>query len=90
MFLKLLCIVNKSSYKKEQLKLHQSLLGVKGGGGQKQPSEQPCLQHLAETLKINICKPNVNLKYDNLNKYFSKMYINIVHFFSKTLEGGRK
>ena len=41
----------KSSYKKEQLKLHQSLLGVKGGGGQKQPSawtiiEQPSLQHL--------------------------------------------
>ena len=31
----------KSSYKKEQLKLHQPLLGVKGGGGQKQPSEQP-------------------------------------------------
>ena len=31
-FLKLLCIVNKSSYEKEQLKLHQSHLGVKGGG----------------------------------------------------------
>ena len=31
-FSKLLCIVNKSSYEKEQLKLHQSLLGVKGGG----------------------------------------------------------
>ena len=32
-------IVNISSYKKEQLKLHRSLLiGVKGGG-QKQPSE---------------------------------------------------
>ena len=27
-----MCIVNKSSYEKEQLKLHQSLLGVKGGG----------------------------------------------------------
>ena len=26
------CIVNKSSYEKEELKLHQSLLGVKGGG----------------------------------------------------------
>ena len=35
MFSKLLCIVNKSSYEKEQLKLHQSLLGVKGGGGPK-------------------------------------------------------
>ena len=33
-FSKLLCIVNKSS-EKEQLKLHQSLLGVKGGGGAK-------------------------------------------------------
>ena len=28
---KLRCIVNKSSYEKEQLKLHQSLLSVKGG-----------------------------------------------------------
>ena len=41
----------RSSYAKEQLKLHQSLLSVKfGGGGQKQPS----LQHLAVTVKINI------------------------------------
>ena len=32
MFSKLLSIVNKSSYEKEELKLHQSLLGVKGGG----------------------------------------------------------
>ena len=58
MFSKLRCIVNKSSYEKEQLKLHQSLLGVKGGGGQNQPSEQPSLQHLAVWLKINICRPN--------------------------------
>ena len=63
MFSKLLCIVNKSSYKNEELKLHQSLLGVKGGGGPKQPS----FQHLD----------------DKLNKYSSKMYINIVHFLSK-------
>ena len=42
----------------EQLKLHRSLLGVKGGGGQKQPSEQPSLQYLAATLKIIICGPN--------------------------------
>ena len=28
------------------------------GGGQKQPSEQPFLQNLAVTLKINICRPN--------------------------------
>ena len=58
MFSKLLCIVNKSSYEKEQLKLHQSLLGVKEGGGQNQSSEQPSLQHLGVTLKINICRPN--------------------------------
>ena len=44
-------IVNISSYEKEQLKLHRSLVGVKGGGGQKQPSEQPSLQYLAVTLK---------------------------------------
>ena len=31
-------------YKIEQLKLHRSLLGVKGGGGQKQSPEQPSLQ----------------------------------------------
>ena len=51
-FSKLVGIVNKSSYEKEQLKLHQSLLCVKGGG-QNQPSEYPSLQHLAATLKIN-------------------------------------
>ena len=53
-FSKLLCIVNISCYKKEQLKLHRSLLGVKGGGGPKQPS----LQHLTVTLKCNIFGPN--------------------------------
>ena len=59
MFSKLLCIVNKSNYEKEQLKLNQSLLGMKeGGGGQNQPSEQPSIQLLAVSLKINICRPN--------------------------------
>ena len=56
MFSKLLCIVNKNSYEKEQLKLHQSLLGVKGGGGKNQPFEQPSMQLLAVSLKINICR----------------------------------
>ena len=74
MFSKLRCIVNKSSYEKEQLKLHQSLLGVKGGGGQNQPSEQSSLQHLAVSLKINICRPNFSLY--------------TVHFFSKPWGGG--
>ena len=46
-----------SSYKKEQFKLHRSLLGVRGGGG-KQPSEQPSLQHLAVMVRINIFRPN--------------------------------
>ena len=77
MFSKLLCIVNKSSYEKEELKLHQSLLGVKGGVGQKQPSAQPCLQHLAVSLKMNICRPNFLLKvrqtqqilFENVHKY---------------------
>ena len=36
-----MCIVNKSSYEKEQLKLHQSLLGVKGGGGKISPLNSP-------------------------------------------------
>ena len=49
----------KSSYKKEQLKLHQSLLGVKGGGGKNSPLNSPrSRQHLAVTLNINICRPN--------------------------------
>ena len=34
-------IVNKSFYEKEQLKLHQSLLGVKGGGGKTSPMNSP-------------------------------------------------
>ena len=49
MFSKLPCIVNISSYKKEKLKLHGSLFGVKGGGA----SEQPSLEHLAVMIKIN-------------------------------------
>ena len=40
-FSKLLCIVNKSSYEKEQLKLHQSFLGVKGGGGKNSRLDSP-------------------------------------------------
>ena len=61
-------IVNISSYKKERLKLHRSLLGVKGGG-QKQPPEQPSLQHLTVTLKCNIVLPNFSSKYDKPNKH---------------------
>ena len=48
----------KSSYKKEQLKLHQSLLGVKGGGKNSPLNSPRSLQHLAVTLNINICRPN--------------------------------
>ena len=50
MFSKLPCIVNICNYKKEQLKLNGSLLGVKGGGGGT-ASEQPSLQHLAVMIK---------------------------------------
>ena len=46
-------IVNISSYKKEQLKLHRSFLDVKGGG-QELSSEQPSLQHLALTEKLKL------------------------------------
>ena len=38
--------VNISSYKKKQLKSHRSLLDVKRGGAQKQPSEQPYLSNI--------------------------------------------
>ena len=51
-------IVNISCYKIVQLKLHRSLLSVKEMGGQKQPYEQPSLQHLTVTLKCNIFLPN--------------------------------
>ena len=46
-FQKKTCIVNISNYKKEQFKLHRSLLGVRGEGVNQPSSEQPCLQHLA-------------------------------------------
>ena len=46
-----------SSYKKYNFKLHRSLLGGRGRGGE-QPSEQPSLQHLAIMVKINIFTPN--------------------------------
>ena len=45
-FSKLRCIVNKSSYEKEQLKLHQSLLGVKGGGAK--PALSPTFSCIAK------------------------------------------
>ena len=43
-----------------------------------------------ELLKINTTKFQVEREqvYDKLNKYSSKMQISIVHFLSKTLEGG--
>ena len=65
MFTKLLCIVNIRWYKKEQLILHLSLLGMKGRGA-KHPFEQPSFQHLAVTLKINMCTPNFVKSTTNL------------------------
>ena len=69
MFSKLLCIVNISCYKRK--KMHQSLLGVKGGGA-KQPSEQPSLQHLTVTLKCNIFGPNLVKSTTNSTKTLGK------------------
>ena len=57
--LKKTCIVNISNYEKEQFRPHRSLLVVRGGGGGNQSSsEQPCLQHLAVVVKINIFRAN--------------------------------
>ena len=67
------CIVNKSSYEKEQLKLHQSLLGVKGGGGQNQPSEQPSLQHLAVFKFSLLAKVK---KYNKTMTFYTNFYQN--------------
>ena len=77
MFSKLLCIVNISSYKKEQLKLHQSFLGVKGGGAKTALYMNFSIQHIAVTLKIIISRPNFLLKvrqtqqilFENVHKY---------------------
>ena len=81
MFSKLLCIVNISSYKKEQLKLHRSLLGVKRGGGGKTALTTFCRvlgQILVESTTQQILFENVH-----------KIIINILSvFFSKTLGGG--
>ena len=77
---------NISSYKKEQLKLHRSHLGVKGKG-----ITALSLQHLAVKVKINILgqifvksatnSTNNLILYPTYNKY-------IDHFFSKTLWAG--
>ena len=67
-----MCIVNKSSYEKNNLNCI-NVLGVKGGGGQNQPSEQPSLQHLAVSLKINVgqilVKSTTNPLFENVHKY---------------------
>ena len=96
MFSKLLCIVNIRCYKIEQLKVHQSLLGVKGGGGvggQKQPSEQPSPQHSTVMLKYNIFFYQILVKSapnstNTLGKCTYKYNKYIAHFFSKISGGG--
>ena len=44
--------------KRKNLNCINHFLVLKGGGGGKQPSEQPYFQHLAVTLKINISMSN--------------------------------
>ena len=91
MFSKLLCIVNLSCSKKEQLKWHRSLLGVKGGGA-KQPSEQPSLQHLTVTLKCNVLDQILVKSTTNSTKLLKNVHKNIINilsiFFLKLLGGG--
>ena len=92
MFSKQLCIVNIRCYKIEQLKLHRSLLDVKGGGGQKQPSEQPSFQHLTVTLKCNILFTKFKLKIRQTQqthlKNVHKNIINILPISFLKLRGG--
>ena len=90
MFSKLLCIVNISRCKK-QLKLHRSLLGVKGGGGW---SKQPSLQHLAVTIKIKFLghifvrsTTSQQILFDNVDKNTIQI---LSIFFLKLGGGGRK
>ena len=91
MFSKLLCIVNISCYKIEHMKLYRSLLGVKGeGGGPKQPSEQPSLQHLTLTLKNQILVKSTTNSTNTLANVH-KNIINILSLsFLKLLGGGGK
>ena len=51
-------LIDRSSSKKEQPKLHRSLLGVKGGGGKNSPLNSPLSNIIAVTVKINIFRPN--------------------------------
>ena len=52
MFSKLLYIINVSSYKKEQLKLHRSFLGVKGAGGGQKTALSPTFSCNGKKLKL--------------------------------------
>ena len=54
MFSKLKYVVNISSSKKVQLKLHRSLLGVKGGGVKNSPLNSRLSNIIAVTVKINV------------------------------------
>ena len=81
---KLLYIVNRSSSKKEQLKLHRSLLGVKRGGGKNSPMNSPLSNIIAVTVKINILDkvPHTHqILLEDVHK-------NIVHSFLKLWGGG--
>ena len=66
------CIANISCYKIEQLKLHRSLLGVKGGGAK--IAFSPTFNCNA---KMQYFLLNFSQKYDKLNKHTWKMYIQI-------------
>ena len=75
MFSKLLYIVNRSSSTKEQLKLHRSLLGVKGGGGKNSPLNSHLSNIIAVTVKINILdkvRQTQQIQLENVHKNIIK------------------
>ena len=92
MFSKLRYIVNRSSSKKEQFKLHRSLLGVKGGWwGQNSHMNSPFSNIIAVTVKINILDQildKVRQSQQILLENVDKNKIKCCPFFSKTMGGG--
>ena len=79
MFSKLLYIVNRRSSKKEQLKLHRSLLGVKGGGGNS-PMNGPLSNIIAVTVKIKFLGQILDKVQQTQHILLENVHTNIIKY----------